>query len=853
MTSAVVDHLATQEDTGIAYVYCDFKDKRQTTINLFSSLARQLAEQLPTLPVEVIEFYTTHLERRRPDSGCPTIEDYSQLLLLLSQSFPRTFLLVNGLDECHDIDGPGFDGWNMLLSHQQMTESRIKLLVTSRSHHRIQRIFENSPRIDILASRDDIESHITSKVASFTHLAEPIAGDPTLTGLITTKVNEMADGMYVSTIPEKSSYNTDLRPCRFLVAHLQMERLGSQTSFRKIRTALKTPPESLNHTYDDTLSRIRSQSKDHTELALRVLAWVYHAKQPFIAEELLHALAVEAGDDYLDSSGLSKIEILIGVCGGLVTLDAKSGEIRLAHDTIREYLASVRHQLFPNAETDIARICLTYLSFAVFGEGPCSDSESLQRRLSDHPFLKYAANNWSSHLRGKPESVLLDSALEYLRNPRKTAATLQAVEGWVDPQGMGEDFTALHFAAGVGLEGAIHVLVEETDDVDVKDNRGETALYWAVKNGHPKVAKFLLGHGAEVAVWSKCTSYSPLDVAAEKGHDSLVRLLLELWPEDIIGFQALGLAAREGHESIVGQLLDRGLNFSVEEMSIALRNAVSRGHHDVMRSLLDSRVKINIDYLFHDSTALMAAAHEGDEEAVRLLLEHGADVNSWHGRYAIQIANERGHKVVAAMLIARRRPRLRRRSTLGYQRVQCTKNDATPATAFPAASSTTLPPTPPASISSKAPPFAITEDTTYTPLPVLSPGSSAAKTASWVAAHSRSSSGSQHSVFSMTAPLLHSPMYRPFMASRPTTPSTISRPTTPTSEAPLPPKIPKRLTDKRSWAPHPSTPSIAKPVTSSWVPKLKGLYSAPTTRCSVENASAYFYFPRRDTVSTQPD
>lgn len=62
-------------------------------------------------------------------------------------------------------------------------------------------------------------------------------------------------------------------------------------------------------------------------------------------------------------------------------------------------------------------------------------------------------------------------------------------------------------------------------DVDSKDRRGQTPLFYAAKNGHETVVKLLLATG-KVKVDSKDDyGQTPLSYAAENGHETVVKLL----------------------------------------------------------------------------------------------------------------------------------------------------------------------------------------------------------------------------------------------------------------------------------------------------------------------------------------
>ena len=69
--------------------------------------------------------------------------------------------------------------------------------------------------------------------------------------------------------------------------------------------------------------------------------------------------------------------------------------------------------------------------------------------------------------------------------------------------------TALHFAALYGQFDIVDELVKKGADVDVKDAAGRTALDYACRYGHEKVAKLLKSAGAEGEIDPKHFGFSP--------------------------------------------------------------------------------------------------------------------------------------------------------------------------------------------------------------------------------------------------------------------------------------------------------------------------------------------------------
>ena len=142
------------------------------------------------------------------------------------------------------------------------------------------------------------------------------------------------------------------------------------------------------------MERIEGQVKDQEDLAKLVLSWITCAKRPLTTSEFQHALAVEVSQSKMDEDNLPDIEDMVSVCAGLVTVDEESDIIRLIHYTMQEYFVRTQSRWFPNAEADITTVCITYLSFSVFGGGFCQMDDEFEERLSSNRLYDYAAQNW---------------------------------------------------------------------------------------------------------------------------------------------------------------------------------------------------------------------------------------------------------------------------------------------------------------------------------------------------------------------------------------------------------------------------------------------------------------------------
>ena len=139
----------------------------------------------------------------------------------------------------------------------------------------------------------------------------------------------------------------------------------------------------------------------------------------------------------------------------------------------------------------------------------------------------------------------------------------------------------------------------------------ETALQAAAHVGSRPVAEYLLANGA------------PLDIcaAAMLGRTEAVEQFLHTDPDLIraVGAHRIPLlthAALSGRVELVSLLVQRG---ATEGMSSALSNAVSRGHVDLTRWLLENGHPDLTWKNFQGKTALDIATERGNHELVELL------------------------------------------------------------------------------------------------------------------------------------------------------------------------------------------------------------------------------------------
>ena len=100
---------------------------------------------------------------------------------------------------------------------------------------------------------------------------------------------------------------------------------------------------------------------------MKVLSWLFYAQQPLKMDEIREILSIriDPPDSQLHPEYFVSPSQVINSCQGLVELDGDSGILQFTHYTVQEFLMDkyLDKLLGP---TDLAKICLTYLTFDIF-------------------------------------------------------------------------------------------------------------------------------------------------------------------------------------------------------------------------------------------------------------------------------------------------------------------------------------------------------------------------------------------------------------------------------------------------------------------------------------------------------
>lgn len=205
------------------------------------------------------------------------------------------------------------------------------------------------------------------------------------------------------------------------------------------RKALGSLPPTLNATYERILRHVNASNNEVQLLVSRTLKWIVHQQRStnlvFLPDEALcEAVSISTGDTRRDTNKISDEYEMLRWCSSLVRKGADDGSLELAHFTVEEFLLQLGDEEsgefasyrvgFEHIESEVAKVCLTYLNFRDFDQAAHNDMAVTKRRLKDYPLRLYAVIFWVNYARPRLADQELLSLAKQLLNPSKPGSLL---------------------------------------------------------------------------------------------------------------------------------------------------------------------------------------------------------------------------------------------------------------------------------------------------------------------------------------------------------------------------------------------------------------------------------------------
>jgi ankyrin repeat protein len=228
--------------------------------------------------------------------------------------------------------------------------------------------------------------------------------------------------------------------------------------------------------------------------------------------------------------------------------------------------------------------------------------------------------------------------------------------------------TALILATEINHTEIVSRLLEKGANINLTDNKNETALMIASKNGNQNIVALLLESDhidlniqrKDSGLFCKNCGYTALIYAAVANHKEIARQLIKNGADinrtNDKNETALMLAARLNHLEVAKQLLNDGaaINLTNNKNETALMIASVNGNQNIVALLLESdHIDLNIQHKHSGNTALIYAVLANNEEIVSRLIKNGAAINLTNNENetALMLASEHGYQNIVTLLL----------------------------------------------------------------------------------------------------------------------------------------------------------------------------------------------------------
>lgn len=680
LCARIIQHLSTTYKDPLAYFFFSSDlERRADPFVVMRSWISQIVKQSE-------QAFDLALERWEvADGRTASHTDIEELFKTIVQTIPGCTFIVDGLDECAEVDNdwktdpretiPGF----LKSLRRSISGGTSLVLIVSRNTQGV--------REGLSAGKVDTDSEMVELQIR----PEYVRADATL--FSRNIVNERLANKSEEQREQLSQNMVDRCESMFLAIKMLEGDLSGGKNLKQLQRIIDQTPNGLEHIYDRNWERITSLRESSRSRAFSILRWAVFSLRPITVLEITEALLLADEDcdepsydelpDSIDEVYV-KSEVL-DLCGSLIetrgtgpSQDLGSLTIHPTHFSVRQYvlchMLSSTGQLIMNERLRplneavqnniIAKTCLRYLNSQRIWEEYRSQETT---NPMSQAFRDYASSSWHQHVKSSVDNS--EEVIQYINiffrpGNAKWELWRQHIDAALKDSMVwyGGEITSgnqLFYTSLLGLLDTTKYLVEEVGmEVNYVDQSNRTALFAASSKGWIQCVSYLLQKGANVTTPNN-EKRAPVHIAACNGHIGVIELLFEkgadLMAADFEGDTPLHGASYNNSIEVVDFLLEKDVDPTVKnnEESTPLHAACLGRCVEIVERLLEKKPDLVAITSKTRITPLSIACLTRCVEIVELLLQKGADpTTSIHKGYSIlYMASSLGNTEIVKLLL----------------------------------------------------------------------------------------------------------------------------------------------------------------------------------------------------------